>query len=597
MNTGREIVCNRIIFVDSEFDARKGQGEPPGPPVCICAVEIDASGRVTEYRLGAPYPSRPPWQRDDDAHLTVMFAASAEAGSFMHVAWSFPLPAIDLYAEYMTIHNSEMVRSAKGDSKPPGPTLIKACSRYGVAGMDLAHKEDMRSLAYTKINHTPEEIVLLQDYCVEDCWMVVRLFKAMRRNIDFLRAPIRGAFMMEIERMRWHGIPIDRPTYRLTEQCAASVAASLRLELNRKLGIEVYYQDVFKRAAMFRMMRRDGIPIPVDPKTGKFTCATRAIKGMIATYPLLGEYYEDKRMIDAVKNLKLEIGADDRNRFWLNPLGTKTGRNNPSTNRCVLGLPHTMRSYIKPPPGWALASVDVGAEEVGIAAALSGDPVLKADYATGDPYRQFAAGALNILKPTEQQRQVYKAAVLGRIYGLGVTSLARNLRVSTAQAQRIIDQMNARYPVLNAWLQRVLTKAAHMAPIVCTLGWKLASSGRPGEERTFLNFPMQANGAELMRLVIVRAGMSGLRLIGCAHDSFMIESSLSEIDTDVARLQAIMRQTSRDLFGGFELRADCKGERDIVRYPARFIDKREMEDGMQHWNRLMTLIGITSEKE
>ena len=53
--------------------------------------------------------------------------------------------------------------------------------------------------------------------------------------------------MMEIERMRWHGIPIDRPTYRLTEQCAASVAASLRLELNRKLGIEVYYQDVFKR--------------------------------------------------------------------------------------------------------------------------------------------------------------------------------------------------------------------------------------------------------------------------------------------------------------------------------------------------------------
>ena len=124
----------------------------------------------------------------------------------------------------------------------------------------------------------------------------------------------------------------------------------------------------------------------------------------------------------------------------------------------------------------------------------------------GDPYRQFAAVALNILKANQQQRQVYKAAVLGRIYGLGVASLARNLRVSTAQAQRIIDQMNARYPVLNAWLQRVLTKAAHMAPIVCTLGWKLAPSGRPGEERTFLNFPMQANGAELMRLVIVRAG-------------------------------------------------------------------------------------------
>ena len=51
-----------------------------------------------------------------------------------------------------------------------------------------------------------------------------------------------------------------------------------------------------------------------------------------------------------------------------------------------------------------------------------------------------------------------------------------------------------------------------------------------------------------------------------------------------------MRQASRDLFGGFELRADCKPDRDIVRYPDRFIDKRELEDGMRHWNRLMALI-------
>ena len=108
---------------------------------------------------------------------------------------------------------------------------------------------------------------------------------------------------------------------------------------------------------------------------------------------------------------------------------------------------------------------------------------------------------------------------------------------------------------------------------------------------------MQANGAELMRLVIVRAGAAGLRLIGCAHDSFLIEAPIAEIEPDVARLQEIMRQASRDLLGGFELRADCKPERDIVRYPARFIDKREIEDGMRHWNRLMALIGKKTEEE
>ena len=50
-----------------------------------------------------------------------------------------------------------------------------------------------------------------------------------------------------------------------------------------------------------------------------------------------------------------------------------------------------------------------------------------------------------------------------------------------------------------------------------------------------------------------------------------------------------MREVSRDLFGGFELRADCKPN-DIVRYPDRFVDKREREDGMRHWNWLMALI-------
>src|SRR5262245_3988609 len=163
-------------------------------------------------------------------------------------------------------------------------------------------------------------------------------------------------------------------------------------------------------------------------------------------------------MIDALKSLKLEIGSDGRNRFWMNPFGTKTGRNNPSTNRALLGLPHTMRSFMKPPPGMAIAQIDYGSQEIGIAAALSKDPALIADYLSGDPYRTFAAAALGVLDPTEQQRQIYKACVLGRIYGMGPGTLARNLGIARAEAHAILEQMSARYPVLNAWLERILTK-------------------------------------------------------------------------------------------------------------------------------------------
>ena len=580
------ITCQRFVFPDSEFDAKKGQGERPGFPHCYCAIEVFPDGREVEHRLAAPYPERPPWDRGDP-YATIGFALGAETGSMLHTGWTLPSPAIDLYAEYMVLHNSEMCRGDEG--KKPGPSLIQACRRYGVPTMDPAHKEKMRELAYTKTNHTPGEIAALQDYCLnDDCRSGLRLFQAMRPHLDLARAPIRGAFMMQLEKMRWRGMPIDVPLYRRAERHAAAIAVKMRRELNRKLGAEIYYSGVFKRAAMFRLMQQRGIPIPVDPKTGKWSCSTRLLKPMIETYSEMKIFYEDKRMLDALTRLGLEIGTDGRHRTWANPFGTKTGRNNPST-KALWGLPHTMRSFLRTTtPDMAIAQVDVSNEEIGIAAALSGDPTLIADYLSGDPYRQFAASALGVTSPTTLQRQVYKACVLGRIYGMGASTLARNLGISKGQAQHILDQMRARYPVLNAWLDRILIKAAHLVPITCTLGWSLTASGRPGEERTFLNFPMQANGAELMRLVFARAG--DLPIIGCAHDSFILEDCADRIEQTVWRMQEIVRAASRDLLDGFELRADCKPNEDITFYPDRFVDKREREDGMRHWNWLMRLI-------
>ena len=589
------IHCERAVIVDSEFDAKKGRGERPGFPVCICAIEVLADGREIEHRLAAPYPARPPWDRGDP-YVTIGFALGAEAGSFMHAFPSCPLPspAIDLYAEYMVLHNSEMCRGDEG--KKPGPSLIQACQRYRVASMEVAYKDEMRSLAYTKTDHTPEEIAALQDYCLgDDGRSTQRLFRAMRPRLDLARAPIRGAFMMQIERMRWRDYPIDVPLYRRAERHAPTITAKMRIGLNHKLGAEVYFGGVFKRAAMFRLMRQRGIPIPIDPKTGKFSCATKLLKPMIETYPELKIFYEDKRMIDALMRLGLEIGSDGRHRVWLNPFGTKTGRNNPTT-KALWGLPHTMRSFMRvTTPGMAIAQVDFSSEHIGIAAALSGDPLLMADYLSGDPYRQFAAAALGVTDPTELQRQVYKACVLGRIFGMGADTLARNLGILRSQAQRILDQMRARYPVLNAWLERVLVKAAHLIPITCTLGWSLTASGRPGEERTFLNFPMQGNESELLRLVFARAG--DLPIIGCAHDSFILEDRADRIEQTVWKMQEVMRAASRDLLGGFELRADCKLAKDVTRYPDRFIDKREREDGMQHWNWLMQLIEEAENEE
>ena len=52
-----------------------------------------------------------------------------------------------------------------------------------------------------------------------------------------------------------------------------------------------------------------------------------------------------------------------------------------------------MRGLIKPEEGWGVAYVDYAAQEIAVAAALSGDQRLADAYATGDPYLAFAKDA------------------------------------------------------------------------------------------------------------------------------------------------------------------------------------------------------------
>jgi hypothetical protein len=74
------------------------------------------------------------------------------------------------------------------------------------------------------------------------------------------------------------------------------------------------------------------------------------------------------------------------------------------------------------------------------------------------------------------------------------------------------------------------------------LGWSLTASGQPGEERTFLNFPMQGNESELLRLVFARAG--DLPIIACAHDSFILEDHVDRIEQSNLRLSQSFVETA-----------------------------------------------------
>ena len=98
-----------------------------------------------------------------------------------------------------------------------------------------------------------------------------------------------------------------------------------------------------------------------------------------------------------------------------------------------------------------------------------------------------------------------------------------------------------------------------------------------------MNFPMQANGAEMLRLACCIATERGVRVCAPVHDALLIEAPFDEIDDRVAETQEIMAEASRIVLAGkLRLRTDAK----IVRWPDRYMDER----GQSMWMTIMRIL-------
>jgi hypothetical protein len=116
-------------------------------------------------------------------------------------------------------------------------------------------------------------------------------------------------------------------------------------------------------------------------------------------------------------------------------------------------------------------------------------------------------------------------------------------------------------------------------------GWQIRSNEKPNP-RSFRNFPMQANGAEMLRLACCLATERGVEVCAPVHDAILICAPLDRLDSDIAKTRAAMAEASRVVLNGFELGTDVS----ITRYPNRYMDVR----GRVMWDRVMTLLHQTT---
>jgi DNA polymerase I len=241
---------------------------------------------------------------------------------------------------------------------------------------------------------------------------------------------------------------------------------------------------------------------------------------------------------------------------------------------------------IKPPPGFGMAYVDWAQQEFGIAAALSGDPAMMAAYRSGDPYLAFAkqAGAApqDATKTSHKTvRDQFKACVLAVQYGMGAEGLASRIGQPPIRARELLRMHRETYSTFWRWSDGAVDHAMLHGSLHTVFGWTIHVA--PGaNDRSLRNFPMQANGAEMLRLACCLATEQGIEVCAPVHDALLIVAPLNRLQVDVATTREAMGEASRVVLDGFELATDAV----LVAYPDRYMDER----GAVMWERVMRLL-------
>ena len=509
-------------------------------------------------------------------NLYVAYYASAEMSCHLALDWNLPDNLLDLFCEFRCQNN--------GLSLPVKNNLLGALSLHGLEHISLVEKEEMRELAMRGGPYSSTEQAALLNYCQTDVEALVALLPEMASKISIDHALIRGRYMKAVARMESVGIPVDLPLLDRLQANWESIQDELISVVDQDFG--VYEGRTFKTDLFAQHLNRNQMAWP-RLASGNLDLQDKTFRSMAKSQPQIAPLRELRHSLGQMRLNEFKVGTDSRNRTLLSPFRSRTGRNQPSNSKFVFGSSVWLRGLIKPAEGWGIAYVDWSQQEFGIAAALSGDEAMKQAYASGDPYLEFAklAGAVpaNATKKSHpEQRALYKATVLAVQYGMGAESLAERIQQPVIVAKDLLRKHRGAFRTFWQWSDGNVDYALLHKILWTVLGWQIQVEGQPNP-RSLANFPMQANGSEMLRIACILMTEAGIRVCAPVHDAVLIEAPLGELEARVKQAQELMREASRQVLGDFELTTDA----DIYRYPDRYRDK---ERGGAFWDKVMDLL-------
>ncbi|SDG60573.1 MULTISPECIES: DNA polymerase [unclassified Duganella] len=487
--------------------------------------------------------------------------------------WPLPEHLIDLRSEFLCITN--------GSDRHFGTGLNGAMLSCGLPATFNEPLSDWPGCTNNNAFEPSAESVTLS--CKKKAIGCAALFDFLHKYIEFDFALLRGMYSIAASAIENNGVPLDHELLELVATHWDEIKQRLIDDIDA--AYSVFRDGKFDSQLWAAWLKTHGIAWPTS--VDGLDLSDASFKSMAKLHPDIAPVRWLKTCVESGSPDGIAIHRDGRSRAPLATFSSSTSRNQPSTKRSVFGRASWTRGFVRPTPGYGIAYIDWAQQEFGIAASLSSDLRMQEAYCSGDPYLKF--GIQSGILPTHAtrdthpgQRELFKQSVLAIQYGIGAESLAEQTGQTVSAAVQMLQLHRNLYSTFWAWSDEIVTEALLGGKIWTAFGWYLHTNAK-SNERSLRNFPMQANGAEMLRLACIQLVDSGVRVCATMHDALLIEAPIATLQHEIAMTQKIMAQASKDVLGGFEIQTSVQ----TCVYPNRFTNTRNSE----MWNKVMAAVG------
>ena len=408
------------------------------------------------------------------------------------------------------------------------------------------------------------------DYAAEDADVTLRLYDVLKPT---LREKGLTAFHEQVERplppviaaMEREGIRVDPAVLKSLSEDFAKRLAVLEAEIHTLAGHPFNVGSPKQLGEI--LFDEMGLEGGRKTKTGTYSTDSAVLEPLADAHPIAAKVLEWRQIA------KLKSTYADALISQVNPrtgrvhtsfmmTGAQTGRLS-STDPNLQNIPtrtaegRKIRDAFVAETGHVLMSLDYSQIELRLMAEMGAVTAMREAFAQGQDIHAATAAQvfdIPIEKMDSETRRKAKAINFGIIYGISPFGLAKQIGVAQGEARAFIGQYFARFPEIEAFMERCKTFCRQHGYVETLMGRRIHLPGitasnpaqRGYAERQAINAPLQGTAADIIKRAMARVpgtlAREGLkaRMLLQVHDELLFEVPEDEVEATIPVLRATM---------------------------------------------------------